>query len=147
MDFHGAFFYATAMTDHSYKLVAGAALIDADNRVLIQKRPEGKPLAGFWEFPGGKVEGDETPQSALTRELLEELAITTVDKAFFPLSFITPEYDHTKAVVLFYGCRNWKGPAEPQEGQELAWVKPVRLVDYNLLPANKDIIPLLRDMV
>lgn len=135
------------MTDKNYVLVASAILIDPDNRVLIQKRPEGKPLAGFWEFPGGKVEADETPPTALTCELMEELSVTTVDKAFFPLSFITPEYDHGNAVVLFYGCRNWKGPATPQEGQELAWVKPVRLVDYNLLPANAEVIPILRDMI
>lgn len=141
------FFYDQPMTDKNYVLVAIAVLIDPDNRVLIQKRPEGKPLAGFWEFPGGKLESDETPTSALTRELMEELGVTTFDKAFFPLSFTTPEYDHGNAIVMFYGCRNWKGPAVAQEGQELAWVKPVRLVDYDLLPANKEIIPLLRDMI
>ncbi len=141
------FFYDKNMTDKNYVLVASAILIDPDNRVLIQKRPEGKHLAGYWEFPGGRLERGETPQAALTRELTEELSVTTIDKAFFPLSFITPEYDHGKMVVLFYGCRNWKGPAEAQEGQELAWVRPVRLVDYDLLPANKEIISILRDMI
>lgn len=135
------------MKNKNYVLVSCAVLIDPDNRVLIQKRPEGKPLAGFWEFPGGKLEPTETPPTALTRELMEELSVTTIDKAFFPLSFITPEYDHGNGVVLFYGCRNWKGPVTPQEGQEIAWVKPARLVDYDLLPANKDIIPILRDMI
>lgn len=133
--------------DKNYVLVATAVLIDVDNRVLIGQRPEGKPMAGFWEFPGGKLEPYETPEAALKRELMEELNVTTLEKAFFPLTFMTPEYDHGNGVILLYGCRNWKGPIKGLENQKFAWVKPVRLLDYDLLPANKAVVPILRDMI
>jgi 8-oxo-dGTP diphosphatase len=126
-------------------LVAAAVLIDVDNRILIQKRPEGKPHAGFWEFPGGKIETGETPEAALVRELKEELNITTLEKAFFPMSFISHGFDDGHALIPLFGCRNWAGVPEPSENQELAWVKPIRLGDYNLLPSNMAVIdPLSR---
>jgi 8-oxo-dGTP diphosphatase len=128
-------------------LVAAAALIDVDNRVLIQKRPEGKPYAGFWEFPGGKIEAGETPEAALIRELKEELSVTTLEKAFFPLTFISYTYPNGHALVPLFGCRNWVGLPEPKEGQELAWVKPVRLADYNLLPSNIPVIAPLCQLI
>src|SRR5690606_31170155 len=124
----------------SHKLVicSAAALIDADNRILIQKRPEGKAYAGWWEFPGGKMEEGERPEQTLIRELKEELDITTFEKAFFPLSFISHTYADMDRHVLIpvFGCRNWTGMPTPKEGQELAWVKPVRLRDYKLLESN-----------
>lgn len=128
-------------------VVAAAALIDADNRILIQKRPEGKPLAGFWEFPGGKLEIGETPEEALVRELQEELQVTTIEKAFFPLSFISFTYPDGHALVPLFGCRNWTGVPDPRIGQELAWVRPARLADYDLLPSNKAVIAPLCQLI
>jgi len=128
-------------------LCAAAALIDADNRVLIQKRPEGKSWAGYWEFPGGKLEAGETPEQALIRELKEELAVTTVEKAFFPLSFISHTYPEGHALVPIFGCRNWTGIPQTLENQELAWVKPIRLADYNLLPSNVPMIAPLSQLI
>lgn len=128
-------------------LVAAAALIDADNRILIQKRPEGKPHAGFWEFPGGKLEVGETPEQALIRELHEELNITTIAKAFFPLSFISHTYPDCHALIPLFGCRNWTGKPEAKDGQEMAWVKPARLGDYNLLESNVPLIAPLCELI
>ena len=128
-------------------LVAAAALIDVDNRVLIQKRPEGKAHAGFWEFPGGKLEDGETPAQALIRELKEELDVTTIEKAFFPLTFVSHDYPNGHALIPIFGCRNWTGKPVGREGQELAWVKPVRLNDYNLLPSNQSVIAPLCELI
>lgn len=128
-------------------IVAAAALIDVDNRILIQKRPEGKPYAGFWEFPGGKLEAGETPEEALVRELHEELRVTTIEKAFFPLSFISHGYPDGHALVPLYGCRNWTGLPQNCIGQELAWVHPQRLRDYNLLPSNMSVIAPLCQLI
>ena len=127
--------------------VVCAAIIDVDNRVLIQKRPEGKPYAGFWEFPGGKMEADEKPKTALVRELLEELGVTTIEKAFFPLTFFAEDYPNGHVINLMFGCRNWTGLPQPLEGQELTWAKPARLLDYNLLDKNKEMVPVLCELI
>ncbi len=127
--------------------VVCAAIIDVDNRVLIQKRPEGKDYAGFWEFPGGKLDPGETPAAALVRELTEELGITTIEKALFPLTFFAGDYPKGHVVNLVYGIRNWTGVPECLEGQELAWVKPARLLDYNLLEKNKELVPILCQLI
>lgn len=128
-------------------LVAGGAFIDADNRVLIQKRPDNKPYAGFWEFPGGKLEAGETPEQALVREIQEELGIVTIEKAFFPLSFVSHPFPKGHVLMPLYGCRNWTGVPSPKEGQELAWVRPARLADYNLLESNLPLIAPLCQLV
>lgn len=128
-------------------LVAAAVLIDADNRVLIQKRPEGKPWAGYWEFPGGKIEDGETPEGALIRELQEELGIVTIEKAFFPLSFCSHTYPSGHVLIPLFGCRNWTGKPLAKEGQELAWVKPPRLGDYQLLASNIPVIAPLCQLI
>jgi 8-oxo-dGTP diphosphatase len=128
-------------------LVTAAILIDADNRILIQKRPEGKPRAGFWEFPGGKLEDGETPEAALVRELQEELSITTIEKAFFPMTFISYRFPEGHALITLFGCRNWSGLPQTNIGQELAWVKVPRLGDYNLLPSNISAIAALCQLI
>ncbi len=125
-------------------LCVAAALIDADNRVLIQKRPEGKEYAGFWEFPGGKIEPNETPEQALVRELKEELDINTVIKALFPISFISHARPDKHIVMPLFGIRNWAGLPTPQIQQELAWVRVPRLADYNILTSN---IPLIAPLM
>lgn len=136
------------MSDNfSIVLVAAAALIDADNRILIQKRPPGKPHAGRWEFPGGKLEAGETPEAALVRELAEELGVTTLEKALFPLSFISWPYPPVHMVMPLYGCRNWTGMPQPHVAQELAWVRPARLADYDLLESNAGLIATLQALV
>lgn len=128
-------------------LCAAAALIDPDNRILIQERPEGKYKAGFWEFPGGKIETGETPEQALVRELREELGITTIEKALFPISFISWSWPHTHVLIPVYGIRNWTGDIVAHEGQKFAWVKPARLRDYNLLPSNESVIAPLMALI
>lgn len=128
-------------------LVAAAAIIDPDNRVLIQKRPEGKAYAGQWEFPGGKLEQGETPEQALIRELGEELGITTLEKAFFSLSFISYPYPDGHVLMPLFGVRNWAGSPQAKEGQTLAWVKPARLGDYPLLESNISLIAPLCQLI
>ena len=128
-------------------LCAAAALIDPDNRILIQERPAGKYKAGFWEFPGGKLETGETPEQALVRELREELGITTIEKALFPVSFISWSWPHTHVLIPVYGIRNWTGDIVAHEGQKFAWVKPARLRDYNLLPSNESVIAPLMALI
>lgn len=128
-------------------LCVAAALIDADNRVLIQKRPEGKEYPGFWEFPGGKIEWNETPEHALVRELEEELGIRTVPSALFAISFISHARPDKHIVMPLYGIRNWTNVPVPKINQELAWVKPPRLADYNLLESNKPLLSPLMAMI
>ena len=131
-------------------LVVAAALIDADNRVLIQQRPLTKAYAGKWEFPGGKVDPGETPPQALVRELKEELNVTTVEKALFPLTFMAGGYESFgfNVVTLIYGCRNWTGLPQALEDQpQLAWVKPPRLGDYDLLEKNREALPVLCELI
>lgn len=126
-------------------LVAAVALIDADGRVLLAQRPEGKSLAGLWEFPGGKVEPGETPEAALVRELYEELGIETWASCLAPLTFASHSYEGFHLLMPLYACRKWGGIAAPQEGQKLAWVPARELTSYPMPPADEPLIPILRD--
>lgn len=126
-------------------LVAAVALIDADGRVLLARRPEGKAMAGLWEFPGGKLERGETPEAALIRELHEELAIDTWQSCLAPLTFASHAYPGFHLLMPLFACRRWQGIARPREGQELAWVPPARLRDYPMPPADVPLVAILRD--
>lgn len=126
-------------------LVSAVALIDPDGRVLLAQRPEGKSLAGLWEFPGGKVEALETPEVALIRELREELGIETKASCLAPLTFASHTYDDFHLLMPLFACRRWEGMATGREGQTLAWVRPERLRDYPMPPADLPLIPILRD--
>jgi len=128
-------------------LVAALALVDADGRVLIARRPEGKPMAGLWEFPGGKVHAGETPEAAAIREAREELGIDTRTSCLAPLVFASHAYDDFHLLMPVYVCRVWAGTVAAREGQALAWVRPVRLRDYPMPPADEPLIPLLRDFL
>ena len=125
-------------------LVAAVALIDADGRVLLAQRPEGKSMAGLWEFPGGKVEPDETPEAALIRELHEELGIDTWTSCLAPLTFASHSYDDFHMLMPVFACRRWQGIARPQEGQTLAWVRARDLRNYPMPPADIPLIPILQ---
>ena len=129
------------------QLVAAAALVDADGRVLLARRPEGKPMAGLWEFPGGKVEAGETPEAALVRELREELGIDTVESCLAPVAFASHGYGDFHLVLLLFACRKWEGAPEPVEGGELAWVRPNGMRDYDMPPADAPLVALLRDIL
>jgi len=126
-------------------LVSAVALIDADGRVLLAQRPEGKSMAGLWEFPGGKVEVGETPEAALIRELHEELGINTWQSCLAPLTFASHAYERFHLLMPLFACRRWEGVPTPHEGQTLAWVRPERLRDYPMPPADIPLIPILRD--
>ena len=126
-------------------LVAAVALIDPDGRVLLAQRPEGKSMAGLWEFPGGKVEAHETPEDCLMRELEEELGISTWASCLAPLTFASHAYDDFHLLMPLYACRKWVGIARPREGQRLAWVRARALGDYPMPPADRPLIPVLRD--
>lgn len=126
-------------------LVSAVALIDVDSRVLLARRPEGKSMAGLWEFPGGKVEQGETPEAALIRELNEELGIDTWESCLAPLTFASHRYDDFHLLMPLFACRKWKGIAQPREGQKLAWVRKNELSAYSMPPADIPIIPILRD--
>jgi 8-oxo-dGTP diphosphatase len=126
-------------------LVCAVALIDADGRVLLAQRPEGKSMAGLWEFPGGKVELGETPEAALIRELHEELGINTWKSCLAPLTFASHAYEKFHLLMPLFACRRWEGVPTPREGQTLAWVRPDRLRDYPMPPADIPLIPILRD--
>ncbi len=128
-------------------LVAAAALVDPDGRVLIAQRPERKAMAGLWEFPGGKVQPGETPEAALVRELREELAIETRGSCLAPIAFASHGYDDFHLLMPLFACRVWAGVPRGTEGQRLAWVAPVRLADYPMPPADLPLIPLLRDLL
>ena len=128
-------------------LVAAVALIDADGRVLISRRPEGKQLAGLWEFPGGKVEAGERPETALIRELKEELAIDVSESCLAPLTFASHGYETFHLLMPLYVCRRWQGTVRGAEGQDLAWVTPLRLQDYPMPPADVPLIPHLIDLL
>ena len=126
-------------------LVSAAALIDPDGRVLLAQRPAGKPMAGLWEFPGGKVEKNETPEAALIRELHEELGIDTWQSCLAPLTFASHSYDDFHLLMPLFACRKWQGIPSPQEGQNLKWVRANQLRDYPMPPADIPLIPILRD--
>ncbi len=126
-------------------LVSAVALVDVEGRVLLAQRPEGKSLAGLWEFPGGKVEPGESPEVALIRELKEELGIDTWRSCLAPLTFASHSYDDFHLLMPLFACRKWDGIAMGQEGQNLAWVRPERLRDYPMPPADMPLIPILRD--
>ena len=128
-------------------LVAACALIDADGRVLLAKRPSGRPLAGLWEFPGGKVEPGETPEAALIRELEEELGIRVAGKCLAPFTFASHAYEAFHLLMPLYVCRRWKGTLRPCEGQTLAWVRPAKLGDYPMPPADQPLVAMLQDLL
>ena len=128
-------------------LVAAAALVDLDGRVLIQQRPDGKAMAGLWEFPGGKVEAGETPEQTLIRELKEELAIDVTEACLSPLSFASHAYDDFHLLMPLYVCRRWSGVVRPVEAKALSWVRPAKLREYPMPPADEPLIPVLRDLL
>jgi 8-oxo-dGTP diphosphatase len=128
-------------------LVAAVALIDADGRVLISQRPEGKALAGLWEFPGGKFEAGEAPEDCLIRELKEELGIDVKAECLAPLTFASFRYPDFHLLMPLWVCRRWSGSPVGREGQALKWVRPVQLRDYPMPPADEPLIPYLIDLV
>jgi 8-oxo-dGTP diphosphatase len=128
-------------------LVAAVALIDADRRVLIAERPEGKQLAGLWEFPGGKIEPGERPEQTLIRELHEELGITVEEPCLAPLTFASHAYESFHLLMPLYVCRRWSGFVQPREGQRLKWVRPRDLRNYPMPPADEPLIPPLIELV
>ena len=128
-------------------LVVAVALIDVDGRVLIAKRPEGKQLAGLWEFPGGKVEPGERPEQALIRELKEELDIDVKESCLAPFVFASHAYDSFHLLMPLYLCRRWDGVVTAREHDALAWVKPDKLPDYPMPPADEPLVAWLRDLL
>jgi 8-oxo-dGTP diphosphatase len=124
----------------SVVLVVACALIDADGRVLLARRPEGKPMAGLWEFPGGKVEAGERPEDTLIRELEEELGIIVKEACLAPLTFASHAYADFHLLMPLYVCRRWEGTVRAKEGQELVWVRPNRLRDYPMPPADEPLV-------
>lgn len=128
-------------------LVVAVALLDPDGRVLIAQRPAGKQLAGLWEFPGGKLEADERPEDALIRELREELGIVVEPPCLAPLSFASHAYPTFHLLMPLYVCRRWNGVVEAREGQALRWVRPVRLREFPMPPADEPLIPPLIELV
>jgi len=121
-------------------LVAACALIDADGRVLIAQRPSGKSMAGLWEFPGGKVDPGERPEDALIRELKEELGIVVQEACLAPLTFASHSYENFHLLMPLYVCRRWEGMITAREGQKLVWVRPNRLKEYPMPPADVPLI-------
>lgn len=128
-------------------LVVACALVDTDGRVLIAKRPEGKALAGLWEFPGGKVEPGERPEQAIIRELKEELGIDVTEACLAPFVFASHAYDSFHLLMPLYLCRRWSGVVTGREHPDLAWVKPSKLADYPMPPADAPLVAWLRDLL
>ncbi|HEY1361323.1 MAG TPA: 8-oxo-dGTP diphosphatase MutT [Xanthobacteraceae bacterium] len=128
-------------------LVAACALVDVDGRVLIAQRPAGKPMAGLWEFPGGKVQSGERPEETLIRELKEELGIVVNAACLAPLTFASHAYPDFHLLMPLYVCRRWEGTPTALEGQSLAWVRPNRLRDYRMPPADEPLIPHLMSLL
>lgn len=128
-------------------LVAAAALIDKEGRILLARRPEGKKMAGLWEFPGGKMDPGETPEVALIRELKEELGIDVSSNCLAAFTFASHEYEKFHLLMPLFLCRRWKGTPTGREGQQLAWVRPDKLGDYKMPPADRPLVPLLRDFL
>lgn len=138
---------ADKMASSAIQLISAVALMDSDGRVLLAERPEGKIFAGYWEFPGGKIETGETPEAALVRELDEELGVDTKDSCLAPLGFVSHPYDTHHMVLLLYVCRKWSGRPQPKEGGQLKWVAPARLRDFEMPPANKELISVIQDLL
>ena len=128
-------------------VVAACALVDADGRVLITQRPAGKTMAGLWEFPGGKVELGEAPETALIRELDEELGIDTAESCLAPVTFASHRYDDFHLLMPLYVCRRWRGIPGGKEGQTIKWVRPLRLRNYPMPDADRPLIPALTDLL
>jgi len=128
-------------------LVAAVVLVDTDGRVLLAQRPEGKQMAGLWEFPGGKVDPGETPEAALIRELREELGIDVAASCLAPFTFASHAYPDFHLLMPLYVCRKWSGIPMAREGQRLTWVRPARLAEYPMPPADKPLIAMLRDLL
>jgi 8-oxo-dGTP diphosphatase len=126
-------------------LVSAVALIDVDGRVLLAQRPEGKSMAGLWEFPGGKVEIGETPEAALIRELHEELGIDTWSSCLAPLTFASHSYENFHLLMPLFACRKWEGTPQPRENQTLKWVKPADSRNFPMPAADIPLIPIIRD--
>ena len=135
------------MTEVNVTLVVACALVDADKRVLIAQRPEGKPLAGLWEFPGGKVDPGERPEQTLIRELHEEIGITVREACLAPLTFASYAYEDFHLLMPLYICRRWDGEVIAREGQKLAWVRANKLRGYPMPPADIPLIPPLIDLL
>ena len=131
----------------SLLLVVAVALVDADRRVLIAQRPQGKSLVGLWEFPGGKVEPGESPEAALIRELEEELGISTKEACLAPVSFASHSYDNFHLLMPLYACRKWQGEPQAREHAAIKWVRPQKLRDYPMPPADEPLIAALCDLL
>jgi 8-oxo-dGTP diphosphatase len=127
--------------------VVAVALVDADGRVLLAQRPQGKPMAGLWEFPGGKIHAGESPEAALIRELKEEIDIDVTEACLAPFTFASHRYEKFHLLMPLYVCRRWKGTLRAREGQTLAWVRPVKLGDYPMPPADIPLVAMLQDLL
>ena len=136
-----------ALGDRPVLLVAAVAMVDADGRVLVAQRPEGKSMAGLWEFPGGKVHADETPEATVVRELREELGVDITESCLAPLTFASHTYETFHLLMPLFVCRVWKGTPQPLEGQALAWKRPVALAALPMPPADRPLVALLRDFL
>jgi 8-oxo-dGTP diphosphatase len=126
-------------------LVAACALVDSDHRVLLARRPEGKPMAGLWEFPGGKVHDDETPEACVIRELEEELGLDVTANCLAPLTFASYDYDEFHLLMPLFVCRVWQGMPQPREGQTIKWLRPRDMSVYPMPPADLPLVAFLRD--
>ena len=143
---------ASHMAELPIRIITTVALVYSDGRVLLAKRPEGKPFAGLWEFPGGKLEKGETPEIALIRELHEEIGVDTKDSCLAPLGFVSHAYADHHMILLLYVCRKWSGKpflkeATPEQGGALAWVRPNHLRQYDMPPANQELIAVIQDLL
>ena len=128
-------------------LVAACALVDRDKRVLLARRPPGKAMAGLWEFPGGKVEPGERPEDCLIREMHEELGVVIRHPCLAPFAFASHAYPDFHLLMPLWVCRRWEGEPQPREGQELAWVRPIRMNEYEMPPADRPLVDLLIDLL
>jgi 8-oxo-dGTP diphosphatase len=128
-------------------LVVACALVDEDGRVLIARRPQGKAMAGLWEFPGGKVHDGETPEAALIRELREELGIDVAASCLAPFTFASHRYESFHLLMPLYVCRKWQGQVQAFEHEAIAWVRPLKLRDYPMPPADLPLVAMLRDLL
>jgi len=128
-------------------LVAACALIDRDSRILVAQRPAGKPMAGLWEFPGGKVENDEAPEATLVRELNEELGICTVESCLAPLTFASHAYADFHLLMPLFVCRKWRNPVCAREGQSLRWIRAAELFTLPMPEADRPLLPFVAELV